>query len=259
MKKDHSWFLIATVIIVAAFIFMWYQIRTPYKDQVPNQQWITNTISVNGEWKAYAVPDTFVINASVSESGATTKDAQTKMENKILKIKEVLWNNDVKKEKIKTVSVNVYPEYDRSNSQRKLLWYRAEQNIEIEVNWSWFTEKWAKIISQLADVWGINVNNTYFNLKDKESAVKEAREKAFANAKQKAEQLAKLWNLNLWRPTMISDSETSNIPWPYPMYYAKAESVMWMWWAWAADMNTQTISAWQSEITVYLQIVYEIR
>jgi len=258
MKKDNLWFLLATIIIVAAFIFMWYQIRTPYKEQVPNQQWITNTISVNGEWKAYAVPDTFVINASVSESGATTKEAQTRMEEKILKIKEVLWNNNVKKENIKTVSVNVYPEYDRSNSQRKLLWYRADQSIEIEVNWSWFTQKWAAIISQLGDVGWINVNNTYFNLKDKDKAVQEARAKAFENAKQKAEQLSKLWNLNLWKASMISESESSNIPWPYPMYYAKdMNSVAWS--AGGAEMNTQTISAWQSEIVVYLQIVYEVK
>lgn len=248
----------ATVLIVAAFIFMWYQIRVPYKDQIPNQQGITNTISVNGEWKAYAIPDTFVISASVSETWTTTKDAQTKMENKILKIKEVLWSNEVKKENVKTVSVNVYPEYDRSNSQRKLLWYRADQSIEIEVNWSWFTQKWAAIISQLADVWGINVNNTYFNLKNKDKAVSEAREKAFDNAKKKAEQLAKLWNLSLWKPTMISDSESSNIPSPYPMYDMMAKSVGGMWEA-TTNMNTQTISAGQSEITVYLQIVYEMK
>ena len=257
MNKDNLWFLIATVIIVAAFIFMWYQIRTPYKDQVPNQQWITNTISVNWEGKSYAVPDTFVINSSVSETWSTTKEAQTKMEAKILKIKDVLWNNDVKKENVKTISVNVYPEYDRSSSQRKLLWYRADQTIEIEVNWSWFTQKWATIISQLGDVWGINVNNTYFNLKDKEKAVKEAREKAFADAKDKAEQLATLWNLILWRPTMISDSETSNVPWPYPVMY-DMKAVGWTNEA-STNMNTNTISAWQSEITVYLQIVYEIK
>ncbi len=256
MNKDHSWFLIATVVIVAAFIFMWYQIRVPYKDQIPNQQWITNTISVNGEGKAYAIPDTFVINASVSENGKTTKEAQTKMEEKILKIKELLWNNDIKKENIKTVSVNVYPEYDRSSSQRKLLWYKAEQNMEIEINWSGFTQKWAIIISQFGDVWWINVNNTYFNLKDKDKAVQEARTKAFENAKQKAEQLAKLWDLNLWKASMISESESSNIPWPYPVMYDMAKSVGW---AWEATMNTQTISAWQSEITVYLQIVYEVR
>jgi len=257
MKKDNLWFLLATVIIVAAFIFMWYQIKIPYKDQVPNQQGITNTISVNWEWKAYTTPDTFVINAAVSETAKTTKEAQTLMEQKILKIKEVLWNNDVKKENIKTISVNVYPEYDRSSSQRKLLWYRAEQSIEIEVNWSWFTQKWSTIISQLGDIWGINVNNTYFTLKNKDKAVQEARSKAFENAKQKAEQLAKLWDLDLWKASMISESESSNVPGPYPMYYAKAESAnMWMWWA---DMNTQTISAWQSEITVYLQIVYEVK
>jgi hypothetical protein len=235
---------------------MWYQIKVPYKDQVPNQQWITNTVSVNWEWKSYAVPDTFIINVSVTESWATTKEAQTKMENKILKIKEVLWNNDIKKEKVKTVSVNVYPEEDWNNWQRKLLWYRSTQTVEIEINWSWFTQKWSKIISQLGDVWGININNTYFNLKDKDKAVQEARTKAFENAKQKAQQLAKLWDLDLWKATMISESESSNMPSPYPIMYAKAESNMW---GWVADMNTQTISAWQNEIVVYLNIVYELK
>jgi len=235
---------------------MWYQIRVPYKDQVPNQQWITNTVSVNGEWKSYAVPDTFVINASVTETGSTTKEAQTRMENKILKIKEVLWNNDIKKEKVKTVSVNVYPEEDWNNWQRKLLWYRATQTVDIEINWSWFTQKWSTIISQLGDVWGININNTYFNLKDKDKAVQEARTKAFENAKQKAQQLAKLWDLSLWKATMISESESSNMPSPYPIMYAKAESNLSVW---AADMNTQTISAWQNEIVVYLNIVYELK
>lgn len=256
MNKENSWLLIATLVIVAAFIFMWYQIRIPYKDQVPNQQWITNTISVNWEWKAYTTPDTFIINASVSETASTTKEAQKKMEDKILKIKEVLWNNDIKKEKLKTISVNVYPEYDRSSNQRKLLWYRAEQSIEMEVSWSWFTQKWSVIISQLGDVGWININNTYFSLKDKDKAVQEAREKAFEDAKSKAEQLAKLWNLNLWKPTMMSETQGWNIWYPYPMY-AKAESAMWMWWA--ADMNSQTISAGQSEVVVYLSVVYEVK
>ncbi len=256
MKKENLWFLLATTLIVAAFIFMWYQIKIPYKEQISSQQWITNTISVNGEWKAYSTPDTFVINAAVSELWATTKEAQTKMEDKILKIKELLWNNEIKKDSIKTISVNVYPEYDRSNSQRKLLWYKAEQSIEIEIDWEWFTQKWSTIISQIADVGDININNTYFKLKNKDKSVQEAREKAFENANAKAQQLAKLWGLNLWKATMISESESYNMPWPYPMY-AKSESAMWMWWA--ADMNTNTISAWQSEIIVYLQIVYETK
>lgn len=257
MKKEQMWFLIAVAVIVGAFIFMGYQMKVPYKNQVPSQQWITNTISVNGEWKAYTTPDTFVINAMISEIWKTTKEAQTTMETKVLKIKEILANNGIKKENVKTNSINVYTEYDRSNSQRKLLWYRAEQSLEIEVSWEWYAEKWANIINQLADVWGININNTYFMLKNKEKAVEEAREKAFENAKLKAEQLAKLWNLTLWKPSMITDNEVSNIDGPYPYYgYAKAESAMWMG---GADMNSEIVSPGQSEVTVYLQVVYEVR
>ncbi|MCF7834433.1 SIMPL domain-containing protein [Candidatus Gracilibacteria bacterium] len=257
MKKEQMWFMIAVAVIVGAFIFMGYQMKVPYKNQLPSQQGITNTISVNGEGKAYTSSDTFVINAMISEIGKTTKEAQTLMETKILKIKEILANNEIKKENVKTNSINVYTEYDWSNSQRKLIGYRAEQSLEIEVSGEGYAEKGASIINQLADVGGININNTYFILKEKDKAVEEAREKAFENAKAKAEQLAKLGNLQLGKPTMITDNEVSNFPGPYPyLEYAKADSAMGMG---GAEMNSEIVSPGQSEVTVYLQIVYEVK
>ena len=39
--------LISTGVLAGSLIFMGYQIRVPYKEQIPNQQGITNTISVS--------------------------------------------------------------------------------------------------------------------------------------------------------------------------------------------------------------------
>jgi uncharacterized protein YggE len=52
---------------------------------------------------------------------------------KILKIKEILATFNVAKENVQTISVNVYPEYDRSSTKRKLLDYLSQQTLKIEV------------------------------------------------------------------------------------------------------------------------------
>ena len=103
---------------------------------------ITNTISVMGEGKASVAPDMLVINVSVSELAATTELAQTQANEKISKVKDILKAADIADKDIKTTNVNAYPEYDRSNaSGRKLLGYRAQQSLTINVSGEKFGDK----------------------------------------------------------------------------------------------------------------------
>lgn len=82
---------------------------------------ITNTISVMGEGKASVAPDMLVINVSISELAATTALAQSQADEKVTKLKAILKAADIADKDIKTTTVNAYPEYDRSQSGRKLL------------------------------------------------------------------------------------------------------------------------------------------
>lgn len=140
MEKKRT-MLASTAILAGAMIFTGYQIKVPYKQQIPNQQGITNTINVAGDGKSYASPDTLTINASVSELGKTTKEAQDQMDTKITKLKEVLASFSIPKEKLQTTNLNINPEYDRSNNQRKTLGYRAQQSVSIEIQGDGFAQK----------------------------------------------------------------------------------------------------------------------
>lgn len=243
--------LISTAVLAATLIFVGYEIKIPYKQQISSQQGITNTISVAGEGKSYATPDTLQINISVSELGKTTSEAQKITNDKIGKVKDVLTTFDVKKENIQTTNVNVNPEYDWTNNTKKMLGYRSQQSLTIEVNGENFSKKGADIIAKIWEIGNINVDSSSFILKDKAKATEEARAKAFEEAKKKAEQLAKLWGVDLGKPTMIADQDVS---YSAPIYYAKEAMG-----AGDSTMNTQPLSPGQTEITIRINITYEIK
>ncbi len=255
-KKLNYIVVLASVVIVAwSLLYVGNGMIKSNKENQQTSQWITNTISVVGEWKFLTQPDTFLINVSVSELGKTTLEAQTMTNEKITKLKELLKTLAIDDKNVKTTSVNVYPEYDRTNNQRKLLGYRSQHSLSIEVQWEKFAEKGSQVVDKVATIWNINIDNTSFTLENKDAAVSKAREKAFENAKTKAADLAKFWGVALWKPVMITDSDIGYSP--VPMYnYAKAENQAGMW---AADSASSSVSPWQTEITIRLNVVYEIK
>ena len=256
-KQTINWlFLLGAALILAmTMFFVGNAMIQSNKNNQQTSQGITNTISVMGEWKASVAPDMLVINVSVSELAATTELAQTQANEKINKVKEILKANDIADKDIKTTNVNAYPEYDRSNaSGRKLLGYRAQQSLSINVSGESFWEKWGNIVTQISKVGGVNVDNTYFDLKDKIAAYAWAREKALIDAKSKAEQLAKASGVTLGKPVMITDNSYSYNP--QPMYYAK-DQAMGMWWAETAVSNA--LSPGQTEVTINVNVMYQIK
>ncbi|MFA7298790.1 MAG: SIMPL domain-containing protein [Candidatus Absconditabacterales bacterium] len=257
MNKQNSngFFILGGALILAIglffvgfFMFKSNMAQSPYG--------MANSISVMGEGKASVTPDMLVINVSISELAATTELAQTQANEKINKLKEILKAAEIADKDIKTANVNVYPEYDRSDaSGRKLLGYRAQQTLTINVSGENFGEKGGNIVTQISTIGGVNVDNTYFDLKDRNIAMQGAREKALADARAKAEQLAKASGVRLGKPITITDNSYSNMP--GPIYYAKAEGMG------GVAMDTATVSnplsPGETEVTVNVNVVYKIR
>lgn len=256
-KQTINWLFLlgASLLLALTMFFVGNAMIQSNKNNQQTAQWITNTISVMGEGKASVSPDMLVINVSVSELAATTDLAQTQANEKVNKIKEILKAAYIADKDIKTTNVNAYPEYDRSNtSGRKLLWYRSQQSISINVSWENFWEKWGNIVTQISTIGGVNVDNTYFDLKDKDLAYAGAREKAFADAKAKAEQLAKASGVSLGKPVMITDNSYSNMP--GPIYYARDKAME----AWASEVAvSNALSPGETEVTINVNVMYEIK
>lgn len=256
-KQTINWLFLlgAALILSLTTFFVGNALVRSNKENQQTAQWITNTISVMGEGKDYVTPDEFVISVSISELAKTTKEAQIQANEKISKTNDILKKYEIAQKDIQTANVSVYPEYNRTEkSGQVLMGYRATTTMTIKVYGKDFWQKGADIVNAIADVWGVNVNNTYFDLKDKNLAMQGAREKAFTDAKAKAAQLAKAWGVTLGKPVMISDNNISYTP--GPIYYAKAEAAVGMG---DSAASVPGYSAGETEVTVNISVVYEIK
>jgi uncharacterized protein YggE len=217
---------------------------------------MANSISVMGEGKTMVKPDMLVINFSVSELADTTEKAQTQSNEKVNKVRELLSGLNIPENQLKTTSVNVSPEYDRSEpSGRKLLGYRSWHSMTVTLTGEIFSEIGGQIITEVSKIGGVNVDGTYFDLKDKNSALSGAREIALQDARAKAEQLARASGGKLGKVITITDNTYYNMP--GPIYYARAEGM-------GGDVAmdsaaSNSLSPGETEVTVNVNVVYKIK
>lgn len=185
----------------------------------------TNTIMISGMGEVQAVPDIATIYVTIRGEGKTQKAAQDASAVKEKKALDVLDSFKIDKKDIKTTSNSVNPKYEYvkqtveclrypcPDGTQTVVGYEAYESLEVKVRNS---DDAGKITQALSGA-GVEYSGPNYAIDDDEKFQDEAREKAIADAKEKAEKLAKELGVHLVRIT--SFSENGN----YPMYYAKAE------------------------------------
>jgi uncharacterized protein YggE len=212
-----------------------------------------HSISVMGEGKTNMAPDSMVISLAITELAATTQEAQAQSNAKVNQVKDILKQYNIPAKDIKTENVSVYEEFDWTEGGRRPLGYRSSQTLTITITDGDYTTIGGQIIDDVAKIGGVQVNNTYFALKDKNQAMAAAREEAFADAKAKAEQLANAAGLRVRKAISINDSSIDYYPGPiYPMY-GKAEMAM------DGMGGGADISAGEMEVRVQIHVVFEMK
>lgn len=257
--------LVSAIILAAVFLFVGLSLTGSLKNNQQTSQGITNTISVVGEGKASVAPDTLEINVSVSEVGKTTALAQKAANDKITKIGDILKAKGISADSIQTTNVSVYPEYAQTTTpvapsanaativQSQIVGYRSQQSLNIKITGADFATKGGEVVDAISVIGGVNIDNTYFTLKDQTAAMKGAREKAFADAKAKAQQLASIGGVTLGKPVMISDNAVVSYQ-PIPYYNMKTAGAV-------ADsaVSNAPLSPGQSDVTMNVNVVFEIK
>lgn len=181
----------------------------------------TNTISVNGEGSAYAVPDIATFSVSVRETAKDVAAAQEKATEKNNDVIAYLMEAGIEEKDVQTTEYSVNPQYDYSStacsggycppSNPKLVGYEVSQTLTVKVR---DTDKAGDILSGVGTRGAANVSGLSFTIDDEDAINAEAREKAIADAKDKAEQLARDLDVRLVR--IVGFSESGNYP-----YYGK--------------------------------------
>lgn len=181
-----------------------------------------NLFTSTGEAEIETIPDQAEVSLGINVQQATVALAQDEANGVINSISERLKSMGIKKEDIKTQNYSIYPDYNYNDGDRKISGYRVTANLAVKLT---DFEKLNAVIDMATAEGANQVGGINFSLsKEREDELKkQAREEAIEDAKNSAEELARLSGVKLGKVVDVSESRSGS--YPVPMY-AKAEVMM---------------------------------
>jgi uncharacterized protein YggE len=178
---------------------------------IPAQPQPNQGISVVGEGVVLAQPDVARITIGVDVFDQSLATAQSQAAQKMDAVVNKLKSDGIAATDIRTVSFNVTPQYDQSNTnqnQSVLRGYDVQNLVDVR------TTNVAGLGSLIDDAVGAGASRIFgisFESSDMESLKNQARDQAMTNAQAKAQQLAQASGVTLGRVTVISESDTGGV------------------------------------------------
>jgi len=207
----------------------------------------TDLFTVTGTGKVSATPDIARVTVGVQESGSTVKQAQDKINTIINAVSESIKKLGIDKKDIRTTNYNLNPNYEYTNGKQRITGYNASTNIEITVR---ELDKANSVIDAGTANGANTVGGVVFAVENKTKAENEAREKAIAEAKDKAENASKVAGFTLGKILNYQENFEGN---PVPRAYLMAGKG-------EADASAPTqLETGSEDITVTVTLSYELR
>ena len=133
-----------------------------------------------------------------------------------------LVNAGVDRKDISTSQVSLQPQYAQDGTA--IVGYRASNSIDVKIRkLDSASQALTLIVSNGGDA--TRINSVNYSIEDDSQLVRDARARAFEDAKSRAEQYAQLSGLNLGKVISISEAGASTPPTPLPMPRAAMEAV----------------------------------
>jgi hypothetical protein len=237
--------VLAVVLIIFVGLASWNVYKQHYYIGKPTD--IQRTIAITGKGEVITTPDLSVVVLGYQTEKKTVGEAQKDNSAKMNALYKKLYDLNIDKKDIKTVSYNVYPQYDWQDGRSILKGYQVSQTVEVKIRDS---EKISSVLDLVGQL-GLNqVNQLTFEIDDPEKYLQEARKLALENAKEKASDLTKIMGVNLGKVISFTE-ESGGIPSPMP-YFAKAEAMG------VGGAEPPTIESGSQKVTVYATVTYEL-
>jgi uncharacterized protein len=167
------------------------------------------TISVNGSGRVETEPDTANTTFGVVTQGATAQEAMAQNSRQMAKVIEALKRAGVAAKDLQTQYVSLDPRYD--NQGREVVGYGASNSV-------------AAIVRDLAHVGSVidaaiaaganNVSGPSLSREDRDKLYNDALEKAVADAKAKADVLARAAGVSVGKVQSVTESPQGGGPMP---------------------------------------------
>jgi uncharacterized protein YggE len=205
-------------------------------------------IWVSGTGKVTVTPDIATLSLGIEAQAATVAEAQAQAAVVMGTVMTALAENGVAEKDIQTQYFSIYQvtKWDDFKDEQVVIGYRVTNMVTAKIR---DIEQAGPIIDAVAAVGGdyTRINNISFSVDDPTPYYKEARQKAMADAKDKAEQLAHLAGIGLGKPTYISEGTV----YPPVVYRDAGMEAM-------APAPTTPISPGEIELSLTVQVAYAI-
>jgi uncharacterized protein YggE len=219
------------------------------------------TISVTGIGEVSAKPDLSTFSFTIEAKEADAKTAQNKVAETEAAILAYLKESKVEEKDIKTDNFNQSPRYEYPQTvctqwscppagEPKLIGYQVSETVTVKVR---DAGKVGELIANVGSKGATNISGVTFTIDNDEVQKAEARKLAIADAKQKAETLAKDLGVRLVRMNGYWE-EQNGVPMPYGVggdMMMKSERAM-------VAPRAAEMPAGENTFTAQVNISYEI-
>lgn len=255
-QKVLKW---AQVTLVVLALFLAVETLGALKD-LRNIDPVFNSISVSGEGEIISVPDLATFSFTFSADAKIASDAQNQVTKKMDAIITGLESLGIEEKDIKTTDYSIWPKYTYQPTVCSPNYcppgrqvedgYTVSHSISVKIR---KTEDAGKALALVGEKGATGLSSISFTVDDPEKILDEARAKAIADAKNKAEVLSKELGVRLVRVVSFYDN-TGGGPMPY---YAEGMG---------GDMMVKTsvapaptLPTGENKTVVSVTVVYEIR
>ena len=201
-------------------------------------------VTVVGAGEVKGTPDTLNVNASIEFVAPDVSGAMNQTSDRQKAVIDALVGSGIDRKDISTSNVSLQPQFAGGDSTT-IVGYRANNSIDVKIRkLDSASQTLASIISTGGDA--TRINSVNYSIEDDSQLVKDARARAFNDAKDRAQQYAQLSGLDLGKVVSITESGAATPPSP-PVPTFKG-----------ADMAAVPVEPGQQTVGFSVTVIFEL-
>ncbi|MEO3758429.1 SIMPL domain-containing protein [Mycobacterium sp. B14F4] len=173
-------------------------------------------VTVLGSGDVQGEPDTLNVNASIEFIAPDVTGAMNQTSERQQAVINALVDAGVERKDISTSEVSLQPQFSgASDNPQAIVGYRASNSIDIKIRQlDAASQALALIVSSGGNA--TRINSVNYSLEDDSQLVRDARSRAYNDAKERADQYAQLSGMDLGKVVSISEAQGPTPPIPLP-------------------------------------------
>jgi uncharacterized protein YggE len=179
-------------------------------------------IVTSGEGVVKQAPDRAWVTIAAESRGRTAQEAQRLNTDAMTAVNDRIKAAGIAADAIQTTGYNLQPEFDYANGKQTLRGYVARNQVQVRVD---ALPKVGEVISAAVGTGATNVSGVRFDLKDRDTAERQALQLAVRDARRRADAAASGASVQIDRVIRIEEQrEPIDIGRPIPMGMAMMKS-----------------------------------